>query len=427
MNYFLLHLVRFQVYTAKSLYVEKSSETFDDSQLQRLSDATNDIVEAEIKINLLPTSTTPRLSSFFNLNKLNLLPMRNMVESSEDDLNNEIEKSDVIEIEVPVIGIDYVKVRKEQMFKNENTLEINEDVDTNNGHAEAEFYTTESPSNLYTTDDILTFGDDFQTSPSGETTNHNIVETTTPSEAQVGDANTTTVGDETSIESADENHTDRIQTVESKLIEQWQAADSTMSDGSFKSKLVTVKSWHYPKYPFNVKIVVNNDDEKKSCKSKASCSQVRASRSRQHDIDPEFYVDYSDEDLNFESEPLRYFDKPNVLRSRNARRAADDIFTPAPRFQPFQPLQPLIGLKKPSFIERLENESSLERSERVNKNLDGLMRIVGVWAHVDKFVSDRARTAIQQLAYLTGDDYGDFNVGSKKGSDRKRTVDDPFT
>lgn len=407
--------------------MEKSNETFDEAQLQRLSDVANDTVEAEIKVNPL-SSNVPRLSSLFNLNKLNLLPMRNMMESLEDDLNNEIMKSDVIEIEVPLIGLDYVKVRKEHWSQNKNTLEANEDVDTDNSAAEVDVDTTQLASDLSATDNILTFSVDFQTSPNDETTNQNIVETTTPAAAQVGDADTTTTSDdEARNESTNESQTDRIQSVESKLIEHWRTADSPMTDGSIESKLFTIKSRHHPKYPFNVKIVVNNDDERKSCKSKTSCRQVRASRLRNRDIDPEFYVDYSDEDLYFKNEPLRYYDRPNVLRSRNAKRAADDLnpITPAPRSQPFQPLR---GLKKPGFIERLENESSLERSERINKNLDGLMRVVGVWAHVDRFVSERARSAIQKLAYLTGDDLGDFNVGSKKGSDRKRFVDDdPFT
>lgn len=352
------------------------------------------------------------------------------MESSEDDLNKEIEKNDVIEIEVPVIGIDYVKAKKEQQSKNENTLEINEDVDTNeyNVHTldlvQDDVFTTQSTSDLSANDNILTFTADFQTSFSDETTNQNIVETTTQTEPQVDDADTTTVSDEAKIESTDETQTYRIQTVESKEIEQWKAADSPMIDGSFESKLLTVKSLHYPKYPFKVKIVVNKEDEKKSCKSKRSCSQVRASRSKDLDIDPEFYADYSDEDEDFENDPQM---RPSVLRSRNAKRAADDVVTPAPRLQPFQPLQPFAGIKKPSFIEQWENESSLERSERINKNLDGLMRVVGVWAHVDRFVSDRARSAIQKIAYLTGDDYGDIALGSKRGSDRKRTIDDPFT
>lgn len=427
MNCFKLNLIRFQVYTAKSFYIEKGRETYD---AQRLSDAANDAVKSEIKVNLLPTTTTAsRLSSIFNLNKLNLLPIRNLMESSEDDdLENEIAKSDVIEIEVPLIGADYVKVRREQELKNENKLEINGDVDTtyNNSYAEINVLTTEAtaPFDLSTSKDVLTFAADFQTSSNDETTYQNIVENTTQAEAQVDaedDADTTTIGNEAN-ESFVEIQTDRIQTVESKLTEQWRAADSPMSDGSFVSKLFTGKTRHYPKYPFNVKVVENNDDEKESCKSKSSCTQVRASRSGDHDIDPEFYVEYSDET----KEPLRIFERPNALRSRNARRAADDInlFTPAPQLQPFQLFK---GIKKPNFIERLESESSIERSERINKNLDGLMKLVGVWAHVDKFVSDRARTIVHQIAYISGDDDGDYAVGSKRGSDRKRTADDPFT
>ena len=348
-----------------------------------------------------------------------------MIKSSEVDLNKEIEKDDMIEIEVPVLGIDYVKASSEQEPKNENTLEINEDVDTNEYNA----YTVDlvqddvftKTSDHSTNEDILTFTADFQTSSSDETTNQNIVETTTQIESQVDDADTTTVSDEANIETTIENQTDGIQAVESKLIEQWKATDSPMIDESLESKL-TVKPLQYPKNPFNVKIFVNNDDEKESCKLKASCNQIRVSRPKDLDNDPEFYDDYSDEDLYFANNPKM---RPNMLRSRNSKRAADDVVTPASRLQPFQSLAPI---KKPSFIEQWENESSLEKSERFNKNLDGLMRVVGVWAHVDKFVSSRARSAIKKLAFLTGDDYDDNDVGSRRSSDRKRTInDDPFT
>jgi hypothetical protein len=193
--------------------------------------------------------------------------------------------------------------------------------------------------------------------------------------------------------------------------------------------------------PVAVKIYVNNVDEKKSCKTKSTCNQVsfsektKAERERERDIDLQYYTEYSDEDLNFTD-----LQSSNGLRSRNAKRAAfpdDQILpiTPAPRFSPIlpgiQPL-PLPTFKKPPIIERLETESSVERSERINKDLDNVMRFVSVWAHVDKFVSERARTAIRKLAYLSdGGDYSDG--GSLLGSSRrtkatnKNIDDDPFT
>lgn len=403
------------------MYAEKSGETFDDVLLQSLSDVANDTFEAEIKLNSHPTETAPRISSFFNINKLNFLPTRNLVDSSEDDLDNEIKNSDVIEIKVPVIGSEYAKIRNDQPITNDNKLVVNEVNDNSKGYAEVEIFMTQSTPDLSTTaDDILTFSADFQTSPNDAATSQSVIETTT----QTIETETTTNNVKDIIESARHaNPTEIIQSVESKLLEQWKAADS-MTDDFLQTDFFTLKPRRHPKFPFNVKIVVNNEDEKKSCKSKTSCNQVRVSRSRNDDIDPQFYVDYSDEDLYFQSEPNRYYDGPNKLGARNARRANDDLplYTPAPLFPAMR------GLKKPAFIEKWESESSLERSERINKNLDGLMKFVAVWAHVDKFVSDRARSAINKLAYITGDDYEDQILGSKKRSEiNKRTVDDPFT
>lgn len=398
-------LVRFQVYTAKSLSVAKSGETLDDVQLQPLSDV--ETIEAEIEANSQPATTTPRTSSLLNLESLNIFRMRKAMESSEDDINNEIGKSDVIEIEVPVIGSEYMRKHRE------NQLEV---VDNRRGHAEIDIF---SPStfDLSTAeaerDDVLTFAPHFQGSPSQESTVEGTVETTTTTDAEAlwSDDDVTTT----------KSTLDVIQSVESKLMEQWRAGDGMIDDDFPESEMFTMKSRARPKYPFNVKIVVNNEDEKKSCRSKSSCSQVSFSRPKL-DIDRQFYSDYSDEDLLYRPEFDRYFEIANNLRPRNARRAADDMVTPAPRFPPMR------GLKKPSFIERLENESSLERSERINKNLDGLMRFISVWAQVDRFVSDRARSAIRRVAYLTGDDYDDMTLGApKRRSETKRTASEPFT
>lgn len=193
--------------------------------------------------------------------------------------------------------------------------------------------------------------------------------------------------------------------------------------------------------PLTVKIYVDKVDEKKSCKTKTSCNQVNFAGSgkakvaqqqqRDHDIDLQFYTEYSDEDLVFND-----YQSSNGLRSRNAKRAAmpgDESMkslTPAPRI-PFIPGLPV--LKKPAIFERMENESSMERAERINKDLDSVMKFVAVWAHVDKFISERARSAIRKLAYLTHEGGGDYDdnlsiLGSPKRKLSKMSdLDDPFT
>lgn len=405
--------------------MEKSSETFEDLKLRLFADAESETIASETQTYLITTppsaAASPeaaRISSFFNLDKFNFLPKRKAEESSEDYMNNEIEHSDVIEIEVPVIGSEFVRFQKdhEEDEREDNVAAVNQE--NVKGGAELSIFTTQrqSASDISTPrDDVLTFSTVTQTTPGGDdtTTLKNLIATSSE-EISSNEAN---------VEISD----DAIESVESKLMEQWKAADEVIDDRSLESKLFTLRSRHNPKFPFNVKIVVNNADEKKSCKSKTSCSQVSFSRSRDRDIDLNHYADYSDEDLLFRNTPERsYFERPNEMRARNARRAQDDLAPLRPA-----PFPPMRGLKKPSFIERLENESSLERSERINKNLDGLVRFISVWAQVDKFISDRARTAIKRIAYVAGDgDYDDYVLGTKKTGGRKRMVadaDEPFT
>lgn len=361
--------------------IEKGSETFDDVELQSLSDV--ETIEAEVY------ATTSRTSPLFSFDSLNIFRLRK--ESSEDYIDNEIKKSDVIEIEVPVIGSEYMR-------KNHDKA-----VDNRKGYAEIDIFTTPSTFDLSTSEDILTFSPShFQGSPSQESSVENTFETTTTAATEALSTDT-----ERSV-------IDVIQSMESKLMEHRNYFP--------ESEMLTVKSRSRPKFPFNVKIVVNNEDERKSCRSKTSCSQVSFSRPK-NDIDHKYYSDYSDEDVFHRPEIDRYFELANDLRPRNVRGVNDgELITPAPRFPPMR------GIKKPSFIERLENESSIERSERINKNLDGLMRFVSVVAQVDKFVSDRARTVVRRIAHMAGDDYDDITLGSpRKRVDTKRMINDPFT
>lgn len=383
----------------------KSGETFDEAQLQRLSDDTNGTTKSDIK---LKPSTTMRISTLFNFKRFGI------AESSEDDFDNEIEKSDVIEIEVPVIGSEFLRRNYE-----DNELKVDDD---DSLEKFGETMTTTTSSDIFvdetSSDDGLTFSNDFQASPSHTTTYKNALETTT----QANDAETSETT--TKSEEIDSHTADDIQSVESKLMEQRKATDNMIDSSLEREVFTTVKPRIRPKFPFNVKIIVNNEEERKSCKSKTSCSQVSFAGTKQRDIDPQFYVDYDDEDLFFQSEPDRYYQQTNELRPRNARRADDEMVTPAPRIPPFTQGR---AFRKPAFIERLENESSLERSERVNKNLDNLMRFISVWAQVDKFVSDRARGAVKKIAYLAGDDYDEPFLGSKRRVDRAEHPRDPFT
>lgn len=191
--------------------------------------------------------------------------------------------------------------------------------------------------------------------------------------------------------------------VESKLMSHWHHLDDVHDDfnPTQKTEFYTRKHSTMP-----VTIVVNG--QKSRCKNNPRCRQVNFRSKNFYDIDREYPTD-SDEDLFFKSEPHVYSEKRNQLKSR---RAADDGYFPRlipdnTLFNNFPQPAPipkanmqLFNLQKPKWIEKLETESSLERSERVNKDLGNLMKLVAVWAHLDKFVTGRARSVVQKIVNM---------------------------
>lgn len=429
----------------------------------------------EIKINLLPT-TSKTTSSILNkllpheslkkdelslgIKRVTLLPtlpsinnFKFMQQDNSDDNSVDVQKAEMIEIEVPLIGKEYTRRMREKVDVDVDDTVTNNAIEDTDNYIEIKIMPTTSTTVSDTTEQS-TFIPDFQTFRNIEAGTKSYHQTTSSSYSTIND-----VSSYSTLASTDSN--EDMHAIESKLMDQYHSSHSSVEnvDESLIDKLTfeiqeahtdqpiyadTHKKFQH-KFPFNVKVVVNNNDQKTSCKNKQSCNQVNFSK-KHLDIDQEYYKDDSDEDIIFKNELNMYNEKPNQLKSR---RAADDGFynpfdpfnsfslTPAPRFSAMNnnfrmPNVPIMN-RKPTFLERLENESSLEKSERVNKDLNNLMKFVAVWAHVDKFVSDRARTAIKKLAYMTDEDYTDnFIVGSRKRVDNNlnhiaKNADEPFT
>lgn len=55
---------------------------------------------------------------------------------------------------------------------------------------------------------------------------------------------------------------------------------------------------------------------------------------------------------------------------------------------------------KYTIIEKLKNESSAEKNERINRGLQKVMQFVGVMGQVDSYLTDQTRTLIKKLALL---------------------------
>lgn len=385
----------------------------------------------EIKFNLLPTTSSKVL-----LNKLvphetkderiALKALKRMsslftTQSSSDIKSDEItSRADIIEIEVPVIGNEFSRKSQESYedteYSSSSSSNEQEEMAPSGGYVEINVLPTTTTVSSEETEMI-----NFQNSFDDETTLQNHQQTAPSSFIRT----TSTPLDTTDMHA-----------IESRLVDQYYPANfieenellpfETLRDSEMKPKRSA--------NPFNVKIMVNNDEHKYNCKGKKSCTQVNYAK--MDDIDREYYSDEADidDDLFFMSELEGR--RSNAVKSR---RAADDGYfssfngislTPAPR-NAFAASNSFRALKKPSFIERLESESSLERSERVNKDLSNLMKFVAVWAHVDKFVSDRARSVVHRLARMTDEDYGDYMVGSRRRENNLRAVaekaDEPFT
>lgn len=419
----------------------------------------------EIKVNLLPT-TSKSTSSF--LNKLlphdsqkddassafkhlsflsSLQPIDNLIFKHEEH-TNDIPNAEMIEIEVPLIGKEFTRKIRDKAHFEEESEGLDDEIE--NEFVEINLMPIMSQVGILETTQAQpsSFPTEKQQSSSRETNTKSFHQTSSSPHSTTNDISYYSP-------LAYTENLDDIHAIESKLMDQYHSSHTSeevteqnlIRKLKFKKEEVTTEQpnlttqrQYNHKYPFSVKVIVNNEDEKASCKNKQSCSQV--SFAKKHDIDQEFYKDEMNDDLFFNSD-----EKPNQLK---ARRAADGGFfntfnglslTPAPRFSGLNsnhlrgmPNIPAMSVpKKPTFIERLENESSLERSERVNKDLNNLMKLVAVWAHVDKFVSDRARSTIKRLAFMTDEDYVDnFVLGSRKKVDNNlntiaKNADEPFT
>jgi hypothetical protein len=334
-------------------------------------------------------TTTPKqylhLAEIFSLFNSKFPQLRRGDATDDNEISDT--SADMIEIEVPLVGNEFARnfnVDAERI-NNEINVDKESDEDVNEvpeGYVEISIMpstTTETQSKEIT--DFQSFGDTttfenfFETSPSYSHPTEN------PSHKSLSDD---------------------MEGVESKLMDHWNHLENVGDDFGTTQQTEFYTRKHSP---MTVTIVVNSQTSR--CKNNPQCRQVNFAK-HYYDIDRQYPTD-SDEDLFFKSEPSVYSEKRNQLKSR---RAVDDGFFNFPRLTPSdnnylnfpQPApvlrgnMPPINLKKPKWIEKIESESSLERSERVNKDLGNMMKLVAVWAHLDKFVSNRARSIVGKVA-----------------------------
>lgn len=129
----------------------------------------------------------------------------------------------------------------------------------------------------------------------------------------------------------------------------------------------------------------------------------------------------------------------------HSKRAAQHLFSSEPEKSPFSSLkeklnfgsksadkfnfgsqtperfnfgsQPPEKLKKPHWLEKLENETSEEREHRLEHDLQKMIKFVGILSKVDGFFMDRTKSAVRKLNLLLDDDDGESH---HRQHDRRR-------
>lgn len=421
------------------MYISRNTENLEASLLEQLTDEFIDTTDNNIDV--IPLETTK--SSFLsNLNKI--LPfkiLKDQLDSEED--NQETQRADVIEIEVPVIGSEFGRVAEVELDHYENRLNNSDPMVDRDRFLEFDLFAMNSTEEMDQELETNTFFTETTTEfpQTDEIVEETTIENKSHELASTERDPTTTEWSRFEIV----NSFDELMKAESQVIEQFVSLeediqqlekklieiDDVVEDLTFKiqpepevttSKVTVLKDSNtIPEIKTsNVKIIVNKPDNKKSCKNFTSCYQVQYSKPKTTEatvlVKNEADLDESVEDLSSEYESDKH---RNEMRSRNARKAADDDFpTPAPRFNP---LFRNFNIKKPAFIEKLESETSVERSERVNTGIERLMRFVSVVAQVDSYVANRARSAFKKLAHVYGSD--DDEVSQL----RTNKLTEPFT
>lgn len=89
------------------------------------------------------------------------------------------------------------------------------------------------------------------------------------------------------------------------------------------------------------------------------------------------------------------------------------IAQPKPIAQPLPQLSEA-NFKKPGWVERLEQETSEEREQRLEHDLQKMIKFVGILSKIDGFFMDRTKSAVRKLSTLIDDDVPEHNKRRKR-------------
>lgn len=109
-----------------------------------------------------------------------------------------------------------------------------------------------------------------------------------------------------------------------------------------------------------------------------------------------------------------------LLKSRNMKRAIDTISnrnniisSPPQLILPQMPQTMIVQPRVSNRIDRIANETSGEKAERLNRALQKLMQLVGIFAQVDSYLANKARSTIKKMARIYEDDETEYEKRSR--------------
>ena len=197
---------------------------------------------------------------------------------------------------------------------------------------------------------------------------------------------------------------------DSKLSENSHTRDNERILTKEKRKTSIVSQHEYsPKYETEIKIPIykiNNDissendikpytNDPSNSGNKPNVLPIFQTESSAENI-----IDISDNEINYNKIP-----SDNLLIFHNSENEDKMTRNLKPR-QVNEILQKTTGTE-PEPPESQKSESGVERTRRLKRMLDRVIRLVNVIGHIDSYLTEKIRSGIRMLSLLYGDDYGD--------------------
>lgn len=140
-------------------------------------------------------------------------------------------------------------------------------------------------------------------------------------------------------------------------------------------------------------------------------SKMKKQNQKKYDDDESYFGENGDDFVLVKDNDFKDI-TINLLKAGMSKRSIDDKTVAINQIGNAQP-QNDVDRKKMSWLEKIQNETSTERGERLNRALEKLMRVVTVFGQMDNFLTTRTRDVIQKLALM-------YDYDEKKSQNRRK-------